>query len=378
LQDLHPGTPPGLLANPAEYDRLKTIWPAKSGDMLLHLESTDAANDKFRLEAIAMALYDANSKLVDDARQLNTRYQTLLRNKESDANRLSALSKQAEQERALVEASPGAAQIEKLTNTDKELEAARVDAANKLKAAQADLDKLQQEQANASKAPASDPSANDPMLAQMTKDAATLSARLADARKGRADLAAQARQTLDSAYEEFKKQLDATQDAAKTNPELANYINAATNLQQAIRDLTDQYIQHQQQDYTALNELKNNFIAKITDRKATLIANDPKLKEMTERKEILTRKYNEAINSGLDKEASDIANELKLNDTMMKSQEELVTNDPAYNDIINGLQLVIDQKQKSINDEKAKTDEKLAQLKQSFNKSAAGVAKLPA
>ena len=138
----------------------------------------------------------------------------------------------------------------------------------------------------------------------MTKDAGDLNASLTDARKGRADMAAQARATLDAAYDEFKKQLDTAQGAAKDNPQLASYFNAAQNLQQAIRDLTDQYIQHQQQDYTALNELKNNFIAKMTDRKATLLANDPKLKELTEQKEIKTRKYNEAVNSGLDKEAS--------------------------------------------------------------------------
>lgn len=39
---------------------------------------------------------------------------------------------------------------------------------------------------------------------------------------------------------------------------------------------------------------------------------------------------------------------------------------------------MIDQKQKSINDERKKTDEKLASLRQTFNKSALGVDKLPA
>ena len=69
---------------------------------------------------------------------------------------------------------------------------------------------------------------------------------------------------------------------------------------------------------------------------------------------------------------------LKLNETALNTQRELVSNDPAYNEIITGLQQMIDQKQRSINEEKQKTDEKLASLRQSFNKSAASVANLPA
>lgn len=59
----------------------------------------------------------------------------------------------------------------------------------------------------------------------------------------------------------------------------------------------------------------------MTDRKATLLASDPKLKDLTEQREITTRKHNEAINSGLDQEASDLANELKLIDTSIKRRK---------------------------------------------------------
>ena len=65
----------------------------------------------------------------------------------------------------------------------------------------------------------------------------------------------------------------------------------------------------------------------MTDRKATLLANDPKLKELSEQREIDTRKYNEAINSGLDKEAGDLKNELKMLDTAIKAQQDVVAND---------------------------------------------------
>ena len=378
LQELHPGTAPGFIASPEKYDVIEALWPGEphNGQLFLRYDSTDPQTDKLRLEAVARALYAANSNLVEDARAAIEQNETLLHRKESDESKLNQLATEVEGERELVDKAPSQVDLDKLKHAEEDLASKRDDAQHQLDTAQAELEKLKTQQAGA--ASAADPAKTDVQLQQMTRDADALNSRLTEARKGRADMAAQARATLDTAYDDFTKQLDSVQGAAKDNPQLATYFTAAQNLQQEIRELTDHYIQHQQQDYTALSELKNNFIAKMTDRKATLLANDPKLKDMSEQKEIKTRLYNEAVNSGLDKEAGDLKAELKQLDLLLKTQQELVSNDPVYNDFITGLQQMIDQKQRSINEEKQKTDEKLASLRQSFNKSATGVQNLPA
>jgi hypothetical protein len=380
LHDLQPSLATGFLSGPIEYNRaIAAIWPGEpgNGQMLLTCETTDPQNDKVRLLSVASAMYEANSDLVQQAHDSNDRYQALFNNRQADEAKIVDLSNRAQQERSLVDGMPSAADVAMLTAADKDSFGKRTDAEQKLKAAQADLDNLKAQQAAAATQPV-DPTATDAQFQQMTRDAQALTASLTEARKGRADMADQARATLDAAYDDFKKELDSAQGAAKDNPALASYFTSAQNLQQAIRDITDQYIQHQQADYTALNELKNNFVAKMTDRKATLLANDPKLKEMSQQKEIKTRQYNEAVNSGLDKEAQDLSAALKQLDLLIKTQEELVANDPVYNDFITGLQQMIDQKQRSINDERQKTDQKLAELRRQFNQSAAGVQNLPA
>jgi pSer/pThr/pTyr-binding forkhead associated (FHA) protein len=381
LQNRHPGISPGWIEEPAKYAKLEMLWPdATVGQMVLRYEGTDPQNDKARLEGVALAMYDANSQTADETRKLTSRRDYLQNLLKTDQAKIEDLKTKAEQARAIVEATPTKAQIDKLKADDAALEAKYNDAISKAKDAQAELDRLkkQQDAESAASAPGVDPALADTEVQRMSKEAEVLSNRLADARKERADLAARARATLDAAYDEFKKQVDIAQGAAKDNPQLAAYVSAAQNLQQAIRDLTDQYIKHQQEDYTALNTLKDQIVATMNDRKATLMANDPKLKELTEQKEITTRQYNAAVGAGLDKDASDKKNELKLIDTAIKAQQEIVSNDPVYNDIVTKLQQMIDQKQKSINDERTKTNEKLASLRQSFSKSAQSVEQLPA
>ena len=80
----------------------------------------------------------------------------------------------------------------------------------------------------------------------------------------------------------------------------------------------------------------------------------------------------------MDKEASDIQNDLKLIDTAIKAEQEIVSNDPVYNDMITGLAQMIEQKQHSIDEERKKTDDKLAELKQSFNRNRPTVENMPA
>ncbi len=322
-------------------------------------------------------MYDSNSQMASDTHSLKTTLAKLKTDIDTANNRITELKQQQDHERAIIDAKPSKDQTDKLKADDADYNAEYNIAISKFKDAQADLKRMMQEQATPATAPA-DPTASDEELQKMSKDAEALTAQVESARKERTAMAAKARETLDAAYDDFKKQVEAAQSTAKDNPELAAYVTAAQNTQQAIRDLTDQYIQHQQDEYAELNGFKGKMVARMQERKADLMANDPKLKELNDQKEIVTRKLNTAKGQGLDKDAADFQAQLELADSAIKAQQEIVSNDPVYNEMITGLQKLIDQKSQTIDAERRKIDERLAELKSSFNKSAPAVEKLPA
>jgi DNA repair exonuclease SbcCD ATPase subunit len=388
LQNRYPGTPAGFLSNPDQYRNLinpETRWKDvtqedTAGHFVIRYDGTDAENDKARVEAAALALFDSNSTLANSTRSLRQTIEKLQAQNTSKNNRMKELQADIDHARAVFDARPTKAQLDQLQADDKALEAAYTQAIAAQKSAQADVDQIKKQQEKDA-APANgviDPVAADQDLKKLSADAEALNTKLAAARKERAELASKARATLDSAYDEFKKQVETSGDVTKNNPELAAYVKSAQDLQAAIADLTDNYTKHQQDEYAELNRFKNQVEAKIKDRKADQMANDPKLKELAESKEVKQRQFNAAKGSGLTAEADNLDKDLRLIDAAIKAQQEVIANDPVFNELITGLQKMIDDKQRSIDDERKRTDEKLASLKSQFAKSSPTVEKLPA
>jgi pSer/pThr/pTyr-binding forkhead associated (FHA) protein len=384
LQNRYPGITPGFLENADQYGTIatnpETHWMDDRehlGQFVMRYDGSEPIDDRARMEAVALAMYDSNSQMADDAHSLKTTLAKLSTDIDAANSRIDEIRQQQDHERAIIDGKPTKDQLDKLKADDADYNAEYNIAVSKLKDAQADLNRMLKQQSEPTTAPA-DLAASDDELQKMSKDADALSGQIEEARKERAATATKARETLDAAYDDFKKQVEAAQGATKDNPELAAYVTAAQNTQQAIRDLTDQYIQHQQDEYAELNGFKEKMVANMQAHKADVMANDPKLKDLNDQKEIVTRKLNTAKGQGLDKDAADFQAQLELLDTAIKAQQEIVSNDPVYNEMITGLQKLIDQKSHTIDAERRKIDERLAELKSSFNKSAPAVEKLPA
>src|SRR5205814_2226953 len=89
--------------------------------------------------------------------------------------------------------------------------------------------------------------------------------------------AAQARRDLDTAIDAFEKQLATSAAAGKDSPQLVNYFTAAKKYQDTSRDLIEQLLRRQLDQYARLNELNTRMDEKLAARRAdaqTAIASD--------------------------------------------------------------------------------------------------------
>jgi hypothetical protein len=159
------------------------------------------------------------------------------------------------------------------------------------------------------------------------------------------------------------------------NPEIAAYIEAAQKLQQTTRQLTDDLIRRQEQQFGRLTELRERLNEKMEARRVELWQGDKELQDLTERLAILTRQYNAAVGGGL-KEADDLKTQVELTKSMIKARQDLLPGDSFYADAIQELQVIIDSTKKNIDEDRQKTEQVLTSLQESFT-SQQSIEKLP-
>lgn len=375
-------TPPGFLADPIVYDTIvdKASWPeTRKGVFVLSYDGTDAINDPHRIEAMAMALHDSNAVYVETAAGNKRRVDELERSINGADARIQELSAQIEKDRALGERAPTIEVINQLQSDVERLEKLYNDAIAARKNAQAEVDRLDRQAPGADGADsgAVDALSGDEQLKSMQRTADAIAAELSTKRTDREELAEQSRKALDAAMDQFQKQVALAQERAKDNPELAAYIQSARDYQIAIKDITEQSLRRNQQLYGNLLRFKQTMAEKMEARKAELWASDPQLKELNERREIAVRRLNAARGSGLDKDASDLENELKLIDNLIAARQETIGPDTVLVELNKQFQPLIEQLQRDIDEQRKSTDEKMEQLAGNFARSQPAVEKLP-
>jgi pSer/pThr/pTyr-binding forkhead associated (FHA) protein len=364
-------------ANPANAD-----WPeSRKGVFAIRYEGQDEANDPARLQAIAWAIFNNNRALLDDAARTRASIDSLKADVAAKEAALAELAARIQKERAFGEAAGDAAQRElSLKDETAKLEKAWSDARAAVKNAETDLARLQEElKATPTTAPSGkvDP-ATDQQFIAMNKKLAELTAKIDATKSSQAEHAAEARKGLDSAMDEFQKQITSAQDVMKDNPQLKAYVEAAQKLQESTRNLIDDLIQRQQKSLTALTDLKQRLNEKMDSKRSEAWANDEELKSLRERYEITQRQYNAAVSSKLKKESENLKAELELVNSLIKSRQELLGNDPLYADAIAQLQLTIDTQTKDIDADRKRTDEMLEEQQKNFADLTPSVEKLPA
>lgn len=223
---------------------------------------------------------------------------------------------------------------------------------------------------------ASQPAGNDAVLEQLQGDLKNLNDRVAAAQEDRSDKAAAARQKLDEALAEFNQQIAQAQGAVKNNPDLLAYVNNAQKLMGQSRDLVDQLMKRQQEQFAQLTELKAKLNDKMLARRGELWKKDKELVNLMDRKDITERQYNAAVGAGLTQQASDKKAELTLLDSQIKARQTLVADDGFYADAIDQLQKIIDTTQKGLEDDRRLTNQKLDEMQATFTASQPAMEKL--
>ena len=186
------------------------------------------------------------------------------------------------------------------------------------------------------------------------------------------------RRSLDAALDAFAQRVAEAQGRMNGNPEIAAYVQAAQKLQETTRQLTDDLIRRQEQQFARLMDLRQRLNEQMEQRRVELWQNDKPLQDLTERMAILTRQYNAAIGGGLQKEAENLKVDIDLTRNLIKARQELLPGDSFYADAVRQLQVIIDSTKQNIDDDRKKTEQLLTSLQQSFTShSGQSVEKLP-
>ncbi len=379
LSDSHPEIAPGYLDEQVDYYKIaeRAFFAETRPDVLvLRVEGKDETADKARVTAIASALYEANSTLIEEAKR-SSRNLTDLKNSIAQSNKeLDELTGEIEKLQIQGEKRPTAEQIAKLESDVATLEKAWNESVAAVKAAEAELARVKSVPPGEAAANAA-PVQEDEKLKAMQSQLDELLAKVNAAKSANSEQSAGAKKALDAALDAFQKQVADAQGMMNGNPELAAYVQAAQQLQETTRQLTDELIRRQEQQFGRLTELRERLNEKMEQRRIELWQNDKQLQELTERLAILTRQHNAALGGGLQKETDDLKVELDLTKNLIKARQDLLPGDSFYADAVQQLQVIIDSTRKNIDEDRKRTETLLTTLQKGFTSSQPAVEKLP-
>ena len=186
-----------------------------------------------------------------------------------------------------------------------------------------------------------------------------------------------ARRELDQIITGLEQDLASAQ-RLKDSPALADYVASAQRHFAEAKKLFEDRMRRQEKLYQRLNELKQVMDATIDKQVKGKKSQDAELKRLNESLSMRTRQFNAATAEGLNDDAAKVAGEIQLTRSLIAAREEAFKPDPRDNEAPQRLQEIIDQTQRDILIDRDHNQEKLAELQESFAKSAPQVEKLPA
>jgi hypothetical protein len=379
LSSLNKSTSAGFLAadDPLEYVKVVSAqqFDLEKGALSLPHRGGSGKAEQDRMFALLQALYDRNTPLIDTANDLKRTVDSLTRERAEMARQIEDKRLEIEQLNALAEKKPDVSERSKL-----EAEAARLESA--WNAAVANVTRISAEVKQLKENPAAalqavqPPVAADAVLQQLQGEMTQLNQKLGVIQEGRGDQARAAREKLDAAVESFNQQLTAAQGAVKNNPELLAYLTQAQQTLKKTRDLTDQLIGRQQEQYAQLSKVKQQLNEKMLARRAEVWKKDPELVNLMDQRDLKTRQYNAAVGQGLSKEAAELKVELNTLETGIAARQTLVADDSFYADAIDQLQKLADSQQRNLEQDRSAVMSQLDEMQQEIARSQPPIEKL--
>jgi pSer/pThr/pTyr-binding forkhead associated (FHA) protein len=372
-------TLPGFLKDPPYYFRVidSARFSEEKPDVLtLRMNSTDAARDTQRVIAILSALYNGNQDLLDNAVRQRRNLDDLNKQIESTGRELASINKRLDDFQQAQDRNPGGDNLKQLQDQFAALEDSLKAAISAKKAAESELEQLKSVPAGtADAAVATAAPVEDEKLKAMQAELADLMSKVNAQKAVSSEQSATARRALDMALDDFQKQVADAQGKMNGSPELAAYVQDAQKLQDTTRQITDQLVHRQEQQFTRLTELKARLSEQMEQRRVELWKGDKQIQELTEQLALLSRQLNAAVGSGLP-QAEDLKARVELTKSLIKARQDLLPGDAFWVDTINQLQTIIDATRKDIDEDRAKTEQLLTQLQQTFT-TGKSVQKLP-
>lgn len=237
--------------------------------------------------------------------------------------------------------------------------------------------------------PATEPSAqsavaatleNDQELRNMRASLDDLKMRLERVRATSHSQADEARQKLDQAAQRLQQQIASVQQQMRDNPELQNYVAAVRDLQNAVQELTADFVQSQKELTDRIAGLKRLLDEKMQARQSRIWENDKELQDLNEQLALTERQYNAALSGGDETAAQ--ADKLKSDVDRLREQirrrRELLGDDSVYAEAINQLQQIIDASQKQLADSRKRAEEMIQRVQRSVLAAQPPAQRLPA
>ncbi|HMB94528.1 MAG TPA: hypothetical protein VKK61_00670, partial [Tepidisphaeraceae bacterium] len=277
LSEKNPAISPGFLDEQVDYFKTadRTTFSDTNADvMVLAVYGNDPVADAARAGAMATAAYEANSKLLDDGRTQRQTLDDLNKQINQNQQQLASLNDEIEKLRTLGESSPTPEQLAQVESQVNQLEKTWNDSVAAVKAAQAELERIKSAPAGGADANANAMPIDDDKTKEMQSQLDELSDKVNADKAANSQQAATAKRALDSAIETFAKQVEDAQSMVNGDPQIAAYIEAAQKLQQTTRQLTDDLIRRQEQQFGRLTELRERLNDKMEQRRVELWQSD--------------------------------------------------------------------------------------------------------
>lgn len=364
----------GFLDDAVDYSRMisQAKWSGQdSSTWVMGRQSAQAKADEGRLTALMAALYAddriANRRMVyekiqQQLRELNAAIDQSHRIVEQRSGEIAELEEHLHGRRSAADLAP----LEREVAT---AEKAWHEAAERSVQLKGELDQLRQSPATAPAGSTGTASAvtEDTELRNMRASVEDLKMRLERVRVSSHSQADEARQKLDDAAQRLQQQIADVQRQMHDNPELQNYVAAVARLQDAVRELTAEFVQGQKEQADRIAGLKRLLDEKMEARRGKIWENDKELKDLNDQLALTTRQYNAALSGG--DETAHQADNLKADVDRLTDQirrrRELLGDDSVYAEAINQLQQIIDAGQKQLADSRQRTEEMLQKVQRS-------------
>jgi hypothetical protein len=353
-------------------------WPdAHRDQMHLIVMSRDKENDLARLRALATAMVKADEQQARRAQQLRDEAAAAQKEVRTLQEQITEIDNKLQVNRSLGESRPDDSRIA-------EVEARRIIADQEVTAAikqrqeiEASIERLRtQDATELAPLPTVELESQDDALKK-------LNAQVEDIRKQtearNAELAAatdEARKSLDAAVSKLEADLTAAKQQ-EVNGQLADYVDGAKTLSKQMRDLTDDLLRRQEQQYTRLQELKQRLSDVAEENTRQKLAGDAALKQMKDELGMLQRQQSAAIAEGMKDEAERVTALTRLLTVKIEEAEFKHKNDPFKQEVIGSLQSIIDQTAKSIAEDRKDVGERLIASQEDFLRKAPRVEQLP-